>query len=905
MAGNNQILARLGVVMTANSAGLKLGLDEGAVAVQKFSRKVQSEFNTAQKEIDRLTYAAQDFGKTLTEVDKINRQLSSGGKLSNLAGTEKAQELLMRASAFDKLAVAQKNQGQAAAKAAGLTAFQLQQLNYQTTDIFTSLAGGQSPLLVLIQQGGQLKDSFGGVGNVFKAFAQVLTPIRLLLGGIVGVVGTMGFAFYKAQEDLKLFNNQMALSGKISGITYDQFQIMSQNIAKESGVAIGSVKDIAMQMVASGQIYGKTMDSVGRAIALNSRLSGQAADEVAKKLIPAFTGGAKAVFELDKQSNFLTLAQYKQIEGLQQLGDKQGIATLASEAYVNHIKDSLPKLSLYEKAVNLISGAWDTLKQKLTPDTQTQMFEKLKTQLALFESVKSGLLPRSALQSEGFIASTENIDKTIQSLTAKIKEFEAKNKIEADANAEDKKQKALKAAFETAGGMAKIDDLKYQTQRAKADLQFQNDVFNVDKLTRIQLEGDKKVKDLIAERAKAVKEAGASQEHIAAINTSFDVKEKAAIQETAQKKREAILEESKSFEDKIRAGQLQIDQEDKKLEIYKKNINASEEDVQKAMARLEFEKQINDVRASRILSDPAKAELIAQIAIQNAQKQYIAGQLKSLLVSRDTARAIEDKQKAEKDALQLEEEKLNLYSQNVLISDKDMNIALSRLKTEQEIAKIRKQESENKLTPDAAKAAIEEEQAIQQRREGVLQLSDNLKTLKDINNAVFQDMESALTNFVKTGKLSFKDLAKSIIQDILAIQLKAQATKLFDSVGGVGGLFKLGMSVFNPAAGAAGAVGSFPAVGPIMMAANGGDIDGPTIVGERGPELFIPKGAGTVIPNHKMGDAMSTPSVVYNGPYIASMSAIDTQSATQFLARNKLGVWSANQSAARSLPTSR
>ena len=47
------------------------------------------------------------------------------------------------------------------------------------------------------------------------------------------------------------------------------------------------------------------------------------------------------------------------------------------------------------------------------------------------------------------------------------------------------------------------------------------------------------------------------------------------------------------------------------------------------------------------------------------------------------------------------------------------------------------------------------------------------------------------------------------------------------------------------------------------------------------------------------------PSIVYNGPYIARMDAIDMQSATQFLAKNKQAVWSANQSAQRSLPQSR
>jgi hypothetical protein len=130
-----------------------------------------------------------------------------------------------------------------------------------------------------------------------------------------------------------------------------------------------------------------------------------------------------------------------------------------------------------------------------------------------------------------------------------------------------------------------------------------------------------------------------------------------------------------------------------------------------------------------------------------------------------------------------------------------------------------------------------------------------------------------------------------------------QAMQLFSMArGGLAGLFAGG------GASAGGAVGGFEGItyAGVGMAADGGMINGPTIVGENGPELFIPQRSGTVIPNQQMsGMAESQPTIVYNGPYIAQMSAIDTQSATQFLAQNKLAVWSANQSASRSMPTSR
>jgi len=166
--------------------------------------------------------------------------------------------------------------------------------------------------------------------------------------------------------------------------------------------------------------------------------------------------------------------------------------------------------------------------------------------------------------------------------------------------------------------------------------------------------------------------------------------------------------------------------------------------------------------------------------------------------------------------------------------------------------------------------------------------------------SITNTMESALDEFVRTGKLNFSSLAQSIISDLIKIQLKAQATSIFSKID-IGGLFG---GLFGGGGGYTPGYSSL-ASAPYPKFADGGDITGPSIVGERGPELFIPKTPGTIIPNNQLGSRNNQPQVVYNGPYIANMSAIDTQSATQFLAANKQAVWSANQSAQRGLPQSR
>ena len=207
------------------------------------------------------------------------------------------------------------------------------------------------------------------------------------------------------------------------------------------------------------------------------------------------------------------------------------------------------------------------------------------------------------------------------------------------------------------------------------------------------------------------------------------------------------------------------------------------------------------------------------------------------------------------------------------------------------------------------KARVEEEYKIAQSqrtfeygwRKAFQTYSENATNAAKMGEQAFvsvtQNMESALDKFVQTGKLNFKELAASIIQDLIRIQLKAQATSIFSKLD-IGGLFG---SIFGG--------GGSPAFGSTAFwggKASGGDISGPSLVGENGPELFVPKSAGTIIPNHGINSLMGNQAqVVYNGPYIANMSAIDTQSATQFLAKNKQAVWGANQSAQRSLPQSR
>jgi lambda family phage tail tape measure protein len=161
-------------------------------------------------------------------------------------------------------------------------------------------------------------------------------------------------------------------------------------------------------------------------------------------------------------------------------------------------------------------------------------------------------------------------------------------------------------------------------------------------------------------------------------------------------------------------------------------------------------------------------------------------------------------------------------------------------------------------------------------------------------------MENAVEQFVRTGKFNFGDFTRSVIMDMMVIQAKASAMNMMR---GLGNIFGFGSPSVDLSYGGE----TFGAVKTSGFA-DGGDppVGRASIVGERGPELFVPRTAGTIIPNNQLANAMGGGQTVnYNGPYIANMSAIDTQTGVQFLAKNKQTIWASYQSANRSVPVSR
>ncbi len=151
-------------------------------------------------------------------------------------------------------------------------------------------------------------------------------------------------------------------------------------------------------------------------------------------------------------------------------------------------------------------------------------------------------------------------------------------------------------------------------------------------------------------------------------------------------------------------------------------------------------------------------------------------------------------------------------------------------------------------------------------------------------SSITNNMNSAIDSFVENGKFSFKDFASSVIKDLIKIELKAQAA--------------MAMQAFK---GAGGATGLLSGIASIFGFANGGSppVGKASIVGENGPELFIPKTAGTVIPN-----GAGTGQVINNYITNNNVSAIDARSVAQFFAENRKTMLGTVELARKEMPYS-
>lgn len=238
----------------------------------------------------------------------------------------------------------------------------------QITDIAVSLQGGQRPLTVLLQQGGQLKDMFGGVGAATRAltttFVGMINPVTVLGSGLVA----LGTAYYQGSKERDAFVRSIVLTGNASGVTAGQLRDYARQIDAVVGTQAQAAAGLAA-FAAAGIRGGDELKRYTQTAIEWEKATGQAVEKTAEQFASLQKDPLAAVLKLNEGTNFLTTSVYEQIKALEQQGDKAGAAQVAMEALDSAMRErSLAiqeNLGYIERGWNAITGAakdaWDAM----------------------------------------------------------------------------------------------------------------------------------------------------------------------------------------------------------------------------------------------------------------------------------------------------------------------------------------------------------------------------------------------------------------------------------------------------------------------------------------------------------------------------------------------------------------
>ncbi|GEM_PF-409112 len=330
-----------------------------SLSVNAASAGAQAYATAGERFLQSLARQAQAAGKTRSELLELRAaELGVATQAAPMINQLKAQETALNAGS-----AALNKHGMSAAQ----TAAAMRGVPAQITDIVVSLQSGQQPMTVMLQQGGQLKDMFGGIAPAARALGSTLlgmvNPWTLLAGSAVA----FGVAAYQGSQETERLNRTIRLTGNYAGVTAGGIREMSAAVAGISGGGLGKARQAVESLVATGQISKETISSLSATMVELQRASGQSMDEISKDFARMPDGVTKWAEEHNRSMNFMNLAQWDYIRTLEETGNREAAMQATSKALHDYLgNEAAQKIGFLERAWSgakrEAEGYWEVLK---------------------------------------------------------------------------------------------------------------------------------------------------------------------------------------------------------------------------------------------------------------------------------------------------------------------------------------------------------------------------------------------------------------------------------------------------------------------------------------------------------------------------------------------------------------
>jgi phage-related minor tail protein len=695
-------------------AQLEIGVNAGPAeegfkrverAAKGMSDQVKKSGDEASKGMDGIGKGADEGAKKLDKATSsiiASVQRTTAAMQAGEKGTAKYFETLANQRGVDAavlqpyldgLRAVEKAQGQVGMSARA-TAAAMRTVPAQFTDIVTSLQGGQAPLTVLLQQGGQLKDQFGGIGNAARSLGGYVLGLVNPFTVAAAAVGTLGVAYYQGSKEADEFRKALVLSGNAAGASVGQLASLAESIGSGFGKNVGQAAEALTVLAASGGVGRASLKEFATTAIDAEKALGIATKDIAKNFADLAKDPLGASVKLNESMNYLTLSTYAQIKAAQDLGQESKAAALAQDAYNNALQgrsdEVLQNAGRIEKAWSGIksaaSAAWDAMLgtgRTITTGAQLETAQRvLKDTLSRQKqfgegSFLSGLLDGEVSKLREKIANLTEIERLNKRAgdNAAEQARQVKARIEADKEglkyagddvrmqkeiaqqvANLRTAKASELEIETriaqirasyakktpaaTGGQSELAGLRARTIEAERYLAALKELgLEADKLTegeRAALRLREELKGTLTAQVRASKEASLAEAERLGTVQRLIVAEK----DQAEQAKKTKAETAKFFEDSIKAQAAAVNTAEKGIEAIKKQTAAERE----AMASIGLTKEaIAELTTVKIDDNAATLDRLASIMAEAGEPELLIKKY------REEAQALRDLAKAKRE----------------------------------------------------------------------------------------------------------------------------------------------------------------------------------------------------------------------------------------------------------------
>lgn len=639
----------------------------------------------------------------------------------------------------------------------------MRMLPAQLTDVVTQLAGGQNPFLIMIQQGGQVKDSFGGLANTFKILKAAITPATLAFTAAAGAIGVMGAAAYQSSKQFDEVVSSIIFMGGAGYKSMQELNNAAQQVANSTGESLSSTTDLLVDLNNAGGLTATQMTTAAAAIQKFGQAGGDAKTAMAD-FAKIAKDPIKGMASLNEQFGFVDEAMAKHIIQLKKTKGEEAATTAVIDLFAKTMTDRSNKVI---DATDNIGQAWLTIKS-----TASNVFGEIGVTIRAWGNQLIDIFKLVGLAIENLFTNITIIDGKI---AGAIRDF-ISGIPGGDSFMEKTGMKGWADGVEKEGKKAVENAKKQVAEFGKV----------TDRLNRPQAEYEAE-----ARAASGVKADG-----------------------TDEKSRKAVSELAKESERKAKADKQSVALGDQMLEQYQAQSLALQAQISVLKNRKAFDQnQSQQMKDYQLLQ--AKINILEKIStdengrkLTKQEQSLLANKNAVLTAAKETAELGNQVQQLQKqaelaDQLQKSHDKIAASVQAAADNwGKSTQEQERALELAQRAAALRAQgATQDQIDADAADMTEQwksQDAAITDWRRG---LKDGLTDFaKDAQNfagvaqqaveAAFSGMANAMTDFITTGKADFKSFTVDILKMIVQIINKWLILKAIQGIGSaVGGSF--------------------------------------------------------------------------------------------------------------------